>query len=87
MKEKTIVEQLNERIKKEDGRRTPYQNFIVIILAILGGCSSLIEMATPIFLCLIWVKLFGFYGLGTYLLYSIGFLATVFRAIKIGFLK
>jgi hypothetical protein len=88
MKEKTIVEQLDKKIKEEEKlRRTPYQNFIVIILAVLGGCSVLIEMVTPLILIFIWVKLFGFYGWGSYLFYIIGFLATTYRAIRIGFLK
>jgi len=67
--------------------RTLSQKFIVAILAILGGCSVIIEMTTPLFIVFIWTRLFGFYGFSSYLLYLIGFLASVYRAIKIGFLK
>ena len=68
-------------------KRTPYQNFIVIILAVFGACSALFEMITPLLLVFFWIKLFGFTGYGSYLMYFAGFLATVFRAIKIGWLK
>ena len=82
-----IIKQLNEKIKEEDSKRTAYQNFIVILLAVLGGCSVLIEMLTPILLILIWTKLFGFYGVGSYIFYSIALLAVVYRSIKVGYLK
>ena len=88
MKTESIAEQLDKRIREEEKlKRTPFQNFIVSILAILGGCSVLVEMITPILLVFFWVKLFGFYGWGSYLMYGIGLLASTYRAIKIGFLK
>jgi len=61
--------------------------FITIILAILGGINVTIEMFTPIILAVLWIRLAGLDLWTSYLFFGLGLFATLFRAIKIGFLK
>jgi hypothetical protein len=58
-----------------------------IILSIMGGIDVAVYLFTPIILGAIWINLFGIEDWTSYLLISLGFVATLFRAIKIGFLK
>lgn len=58
-----------------------------ILLATLGGIDVTIYMFTPILLAALWVDVNGLNSNYTYLLYGLGLLATLFRAIKIGFMK
>lgn len=58
-----------------------------ILLAILGGVEVVFYMVTPILIAVIWVTLFSFESLGNYVVYITGLLASVFRGIKIGWLK
>ena len=58
-----------------------------IILAILGGVDTTIYMFTPIFLAALWINLAGLNDWMIYFFYGLGLLATLFRAIKIGFIK
>jgi len=57
-----------------------------IIIAILAGVDVTINIFTPILLSTIWINLFGF-NTGSYFIFVIGLLATLFRAIKVGWLK
>lgn len=84
---KTEYNEAKEKLIKETKSRTTSQNLMIAFLAVLGACSVLIEIVTPLFLVFFWVKLFGFTGFGSYLMYIIGILATVYRIIHIGFLK
>jgi len=59
----------------------------IIILAILGGADVIINIVTPILLVFMWLKLSGFTDWGSYIFYGIGLLASLFRAIRIGWLK
>ena len=57
-------------------------------LAVLGGIDAVITMVTPIILVTLWINEVNiFNGWKFYLLMGIGLLATLFRAIKIGFMK
>jgi len=58
-----------------------------IILGILGGIDAVIYMFTPLLISIIWASLRGLDEFGSYFFYIIGALATVFRAIKIGWMK
>lgn len=60
---------------------------IKILLATLAGVESVFYMVTPILISLIWVSLFSFQSWGSYIIYGTGLLASVFRGIKIGWLK
>jgi len=62
-------------------------NLLKILLAILGGIETVFYMVTPILISLIWVNISSFNSFGTYTMYSAGLLASVFRGIKIGWLK
>ena len=57
-----------------------------IILAILAGVDVTITIFTPMILAAIWISIAGF-NLGSYFVYGLGLLATIFRAIKVGWMK
>lgn len=57
-----------------------------IILAILAGVDVTITIFTPIILAVIWINISGF-NLNSYFVYGLGLLATIFRAIKVGWMK
>ena len=57
-----------------------------IIIAILAGVDVTINIFTPILLSTIWINIFEF-NTGSYFIFVIGLLATLFRAIKVGWLK
>ena len=59
---------------------------IKIMLSILGGIEITLTIFTPIILATLWINISGF-NLGSYFIYGIGFLSTLFRAIKIGWMK
>ena len=60
---------------------------IKIILAILAGIEAVVYIATPILLSTLLVTLLNTTGWKLYFFYIICLLATLFRAIKIGWLK
>lgn len=57
-----------------------------VILATLGGISITIDMFTPIILATIWINIGEFQGIAPYVIFILAGLATLFRAIKVGFL-
>ncbi len=61
--------------------------FSVIILAILGGIEVVFTIFTPIVIAIFWVKIIGIENWASYVFFGMCLLATLFRAIKIGFLK
>ena len=77
------------QLKMENKQPTPI--FIKVIVAILGGADAVFNIATPILLALLIINVMGF-GLwystwnGAFLL-IVGILSTIYRAIKIGFMK
>lgn len=58
-----------------------------IILSILGGIDAVIYMFTPIILSTIWINIGGLNNLSSYLFFTLGLLASIFRAYKIGWMK
>jgi len=84
---KTEYNEAKDKLITETKNRTTSQNLMIIFLSILGACSVLIEIITPLLLVFFWVKLFGFTGFGSYLMYVIGLLGTVYRIIRVGWLK
>ena len=58
-----------------------------VILSILGGIDVTFTMFTPIILAAVWVTVSNLENWTEYFIYGIGLLATLFRAIKIGWLK
>ncbi len=61
--------------------------FLIAILAILGGIEVVFSIMTPIIVAIFWIHLIGLSEWSSYLFIMVCFLATLFRAIKIGFLK
>ena len=61
--------------------------FLISILAILGGIELVFYLMTPILIAIFWINIVGMIEWASYLLIGVCFLATLFRAIKIGFLK
>jgi len=57
------------------------------ILAILGGCDVVIYVSTPIILAILWSLTLGFESYGAYVVYITGMCASVFRGIKIGWIR
>ena len=57
-----------------------------IMLAVLGGIDVVYYIFSPILLATIWINLFGLNWSG-YFLFVMALLTSLFRAIKIGFLK
>ena len=58
-----------------------------ILISILAGIETVFYIVTPILIVLIWSALFGVDSIGSSIIYYIGLLASVFRGIKIGWLK
>lgn len=74
-----VINQLKEDYKES--------NVWKKVLAVLGGINVVVEVATPIFIGLFWIRLAGLTGFGSYLLFIVCLLATLFRAIRVGFMK
>lgn len=60
---------------------------MTILLAVLGGIEATFYIFTPIFISVLWVNFVSVLDWRGYIFYGVGLLATLFRAIKIGFLK
>lgn len=60
---------------------------IKITLAVLGGIDTTIYLFTPIILAALWVSVAGLGDWKSFFFYGIGLLSTLFRSIKVGFLK
>ena len=58
-----------------------------ILLSILAGIEAVFYIFSPILLVALWVNIFGLYDFGSSLVYMIGLFATVFRAIKVGWMR
>ena len=61
--------------------------FKTTILATLGGIDAVFYIATPIILGIIWTNISGFNDWKDYFIFSLGLVATIFRGIKIGWMK
>jgi hypothetical protein len=60
---------------------------ITIFLAIIGGVDVVMTIVTPAILILLWIKIFGITDTKSVILLIITLVSTLFRAIKIGYLK
>lgn len=58
-----------------------------IILSVMGGIDVLFYTITPILISMIWTNLFGINDIGAYIMYAAGLISSVFRGIKVGWLK
>lgn len=58
-----------------------------ILLSIIAGIDTTIYLFTPIIISTLWINIFGLDNFGSYLIVGLGFFSTMFRAIKIGWLK
>ncbi len=58
-----------------------------VLLSIIGGVDVVFYTITPILISVIWAKLFGISEIGAYVMYGAGLISSVFRGIKIGWLK
>jgi len=61
--------------------------FNKILLAILGAIDVVMYMVTPIFLAVLWYSVVEVIDWKIYFFFTLGLFATLFRAIKIGFMK
>lgn len=60
---------------------------VKIFLAIIGGCSVLINIMTPLAIVLFWSSYFGLTEVASRIFLVVGGLASLFRAINIGWMK
>jgi len=56
-------------------------------LAVIGGVDAALSIFTPIILAALWVIVNGLNDWTSYFFYGIGLVSTLFRAIKIGWLR
>jgi len=59
----------------------------LVVLAIMGACSVIIDIMTPLAVALFWGSFFGLSEFASSVVLVIGGIATMFRAIKIWFVK
>ncbi len=58
-----------------------------ILLATLAGIETVVYLFTPILISTLWLNVFGLDSFGSYLVSGLGLFATLFRSIKVGWLK
>ena len=61
--------------------------FLTTILAILGGIEVVFSLAVPIIIAIFWINIIGLVEWTSYLFIIVCFIATMVRAIKIGWMK
>jgi len=61
--------------------------FLLILLSILGGIEVVFYVITPIIIAIFWVSIIGLYNWTSYFFFIMCLLATIFRGIKIGWMK
>jgi len=62
------------------------KKIIKIPLIVIAGIDVTITIFTPIMLAVLWVSMVGL-SVSSYVLYGLGLLASIFRAIKVGWMK
>jgi len=60
---------------------------IKIILAVLGGCSVIMDILTPIAIALFWGYFFNLSIMYSNIILIVGGLGSLFRAINVGWMK
>ena len=58
-----------------------------ILIAILGGVEAVFSIASPILLALLWIRYSSLESISAWFLLSAGIIASVFRAIRVGWLE
>jgi hypothetical protein len=58
-----------------------------VLLGILGAVEVVFSIFTPIAVAILWIKMTNYQGLGSYFIYLLGLFSSIFRAIKVGWLK
>jgi len=58
-----------------------------VLIATLGGIEAVFSIGLPILVSILWIRIGGIENYSSYVLLSAGILASIFRAIKIGFMK
>jgi len=58
-----------------------------VLIAILGGIEVTFSIGIPILISLLWIRIGGLVNWSSYALLTAGILASLFRAIKVGFMK
>ena len=62
-------------------------NFNKVILSILGGIDVTFYIISPILISILWVNVFYINKMGLNMIYAIGLFSSIFRGIKVGWLK
>lgn len=60
---------------------------LLVLLAIFGGIEVVFYIITPMLLGIVWLSISDLNYWANYILFGAGLCATLFRAIKVGFLK
>lgn len=60
---------------------------IKVVLAIIGACSVVMDILTPLAIALLWNLLFNLSDISSTIIVIVGGLAAIFRAIKVGWLN
>lgn len=58
-----------------------------VLLAVVGGIDVVVSMFMPIIVATLWINLFGLVDWRSYLIFILGLFSTLFRSIKIGFMR
>ena len=61
--------------------------FKTIVLATIGGVNAVFDIAVPILVALLWVRYSNMLGVSSYVLVGAGIISSIFRGIKVGWLK
>jgi hypothetical protein len=58
-----------------------------VLLSILAGLEAVFSMVIPIIVATLFVEIFNLGEINTYLIYGLGLVSTLFRAIRIGWMR
>lgn len=62
-------------------------NLNKVLLSILAGLEVTFYIFTPMLISTLWMSVFGIEHIGSKFIFGLGLFSTLFRAIKIGWLK
>jgi len=55
-----------------------------ILIGILGAVDVVFSFFMPIAVAILWINMTSYQGIGSYFIYGLGLLSSIFRAIKTG---
>jgi hypothetical protein len=58
-----------------------------VLIGILGAVDVVFSIFMPIAVAILWIYITNYQGAGSYFVYILGLLSSLFRAIKFGWLK